>query len=213
MPCRRRVGCDSGSGVVPVDQVSTAALAAEVEELGLPADRFLLGIGSGGAPHPVPLLRLAVDELKASCSVPIAVGALGPRVRRLAAEAADGIVLSWLTPEAARQARTDASAAAAEVARAAPRLVLYARTAVVAAARGALEEEAARYESYPAYRAHFERSGYRAMDAVIYATSPEDLGARISQYDEAVDELVARAITTDDSVAGIRAVVDAIAIS
>ena len=200
-----------GLGVVPIDREPAGDVAVEAVRLGLDPARVLLGIGSGGAAHPVELVRAGIGVLRERCELPIAVGALGPRMRRLATELGDAVVYNWLTPEAARAVAADAVRDAADAGRPRPRTVLYLRTIVDPAARGALAEEAARYESFGGYAAHFERSGYRALDASLAAVDGLGVPDGIAPYDDDVDEIVIRAITTDDSAASIRRVIEATA--
>lgn len=173
------------TGVVPLDRQSGSEIAARVRDL--PIDRARIGVGSGQARHGLELIEAGVDELRAGCDLPIVVGALGPRTRALAARIADGILFNWLSPAAATGAmadlRRDASGRAVEG-------ILYARTIAEPGARPALEAEAARYASFPAYAANFERQGVAAIDTTI------DLGAPGSRERfDVVDELVLRAVT------------------
>jgi alkanesulfonate monooxygenase SsuD/methylene tetrahydromethanopterin reductase-like flavin-dependent oxidoreductase (luciferase family) len=197
------------TGVIPFDRSSAAEIAARVAQLDLPRDRLTLGVGSGAARHPLALVADGLDEV-AGLGVPVLLGALGPRMRRLGVERADGLLLSWLTPATASAAREQALAAAADAARPRPRVVLYARTITEESARPALEAEAARYASYPNYAAHFARIGHGALDATIAGTGPTALAAALADYAAAVDELVLRAITADGSDAAILRFVDAV---
>jgi len=185
------------TGVIPVDRRPPTDVLADLARLDIPRDRLVLGIGSGGARGAgvLALMRDAVGRLRADAGSAVAVGALGPRMRRLAAEEADGVVLNWLTPGAARE-QTDAHHARSRAAgRDGGRVALYVRTAFDEAALGRLEAEAARYGSYPAYAANFERLGFGPADTVI---RPGALRARLAQYLAAVDEVVLRAIVPGD---------------
>ena len=93
------------------------------------------------------------------------------------------MLLNWLTPEAAAAQRGSG------------RTILYARTALAPDALPALREEAARYASYPAYAANFERIGATALETTI-----QDL-SRIDDYAAVVDELVLRVITREPTLA------------
>lgn len=198
------------SGVVPLDRVPAAQLAERVEQLGLPRDRLVLGVGSGAARSPLGLVTAGLEELR-HLGVPLVLGALGPAMRRLGAQRADGLLLSWLTPASAAEARDRALADAAEAGVPAPRLVLYTRTAVDADAVPRLERESAQYAGYRNYAAHFARLGHTALDSTIRAADDAALAAGIAAYAGTVDEFVLRAITVDDSVAAIRRVIDAAA--
>ncbi|QEO14803.1 LLM class flavin-dependent oxidoreductase [Agromyces intestinalis] len=186
------------TGVIPLDRRPADTL----DLAGLAVDRLVLGVGSGGARHPVALVREGIATLRERTDAPIVVGALGPRMRRLAATDGDGAVLTWLTAPAAaaaaRELQADAAASARPAAQHPVRAVLYARTAVDDAARSELEAEAARYASYPNYAANFARLGIRAIDATV--TDPPGL------HDlDVVDEVVLRAITPNGTLAELEA--------
>lgn len=172
------------TGIIPLDRRPADSL-----DLGaLPVGRTTIGIGSGAARHPLGLVERGIATLRSTTEASIVVGALGPRMRRLAAERADGVLFNWLTPDAAAEASAEARAAAGDRV---VRTVLYVRTIADPAARPALEREAARYDSVRSYAENFERLGIRAIDATLDAS----MGASGVGAFDAVDELVLRAIT------------------
>ena len=174
-----------GTGVIPLDRRSAEDILGALGDL--PIDRLTLGIGTGAAKHGLALVEAAVAQLRAGTDATIVVGALGPRMRELAARVGDGVLLNWLTPEAAAQQR----AALVEPVE----TILYARTALRADALPALEAEAARYGSYPAYAANFERIGATPMQTTIRDR------AGILDYLGSADELVLRAVTREPTLA------------
>ena len=188
-----RVAADATStlglatGVIPLDRRP----AGDLEVGGLPAERTTLGIGSGRADKPLRLVAEGLETLRAATDARIVVGALAPRMRRMAAEQADGLLLNWLTPDAAAEADRELRRAAGE---GDVRSILYLRTIADEAARPALEREAESYGAVPAYAANFDRLGIRPIEATL------DDGARIEAFD-VVDELVLRAITPNGSLA------------
>ncbi|MGC4191927.1 MAG: LLM class flavin-dependent oxidoreductase [Thermomicrobiales bacterium] len=200
-----------GTGVIPLDRRPAKDILAEVNELGLPADRLLLGVGSGGVKGAagVDLVKRELLALKAGYGGSIVVGALGPRMRKVGAQDADGILLNWLTPQTAREAREqmrdDAKAAHATD----PILVTYVRVGYGEAARPVLEAEAARYGEIPGYKANFARLGIRAIDAAVYGTTSREVQSGISAYLGTVDEVVIRAITPNESVDDYQALIGA----
>lgn len=187
------------TGVLPVDRRSAAEIAGQIDARELPQDRLVVGIGSGQATHgALALVRDAAAELRAALTAPILVGALGPRMRRVAAGSADGVLLSWLPPG-------DAGAQAAEAHAAAPdgHVALYVRAALDPAARERLRAETARYAGFPSYAANFARLGIDPDDTVLDAAT-HDIAARLDEYRRGVDEVVLRAITVGDDLEGYR---------
>jgi alkanesulfonate monooxygenase SsuD/methylene tetrahydromethanopterin reductase-like flavin-dependent oxidoreductase (luciferase family) len=178
------------TGVIPLDRRPASTLDLRQ----LPPVRTTLGIGSGRAKHPVRLAGEALLALRATTTASIVVGALGPRMRRLAAEQADGVLLNWLTPKAAAEAAEEARDAASAADAVRPRVVLYVRTIADELARPALEQEVARYAAVPSYAANFDRLGIAPADATVTDA------AGLARFD-VVDELVLRAITPTNSLA------------
>jgi len=179
------------SGVIPVDRRPGERIAEDVAALGLPRERLDLGVGPGSAPSPVPRVAAALAALH-PLGAKLWVGALGPRMRRLAAEQADGLLLNWLTPDDAAEAAALARSQAQAAGRPRPTVALYVRTAVDPAAAEELAQEAARYGRVPAYARNFERLGMQASDAAI--GPGDDARSRLAEYEQAVDEVVVRLV-------------------
>ena len=181
------------TGVIPVDRRPAPAIADAVEAADLPAERLVLGIGSGAAREgALDRVSDAVEVLRARVGGRLVVGALGPRMRRLGAERSDGILLNWVTAETAAAQAREARAASAGAS-----VAVYVRTAVDPAARSRLEEEARRYAGFPNYAANFARMGVPALATTFPDAAALAEGLRA--YERAVDEVVLRAVTpTDD---------------
>ena len=186
------------TGVIPLDRRPAESLDLDR----LPVERTTLGVGSGGSRHPLGLVERGVSVLREATAASIVVGALGPRMRRLAAEQADGVLFNWLTPAAAAEAAAEARSVAGDRSMHA---VLYVRTITEAAARTALEREASRYDAVPSYAANFERLGIHAIDATLDVSADP---AGLAAFD-VVDELVLRAITPSGSLAELERFVEA----
>lgn len=195
-----------GSGVIPLDRRDAAQIAASVLALGLPQHRLSVGVGSGGPHDALRRVGDAVDRLHADLTAPVFVGALGPRMRRLGAERADGILLNWLDPASAAAATAQLRADSGGAPR---RSVLYVRTALDDAARPALEAEADRYGRIPSYAANLALLGIAPMDTTIDGIAA--LAPRLAEFSAAVDEVVLRVVTAGSSRAELLAFVDAAA--
>src|SRR5690606_1550588 len=183
-------------GVIPVDRRPASELLDDIARLELPEDRLTLGVGAGQTRRgALAMVERNLVELRAATSAALALGALGPKMRALAADAADAVVLSGLRPEAAAD-----QAAACRARNPQGSAVLYARPNQDPAARERLEEEAGRYAGFPAYAAHFDRLGFSARDTVLPREANAPIEPRLAQYLEAVDEVVLRAITPADRV-------------
>ncbi|WP_137843882.1 LLM class flavin-dependent oxidoreductase [Microbacterium sp. 2FI] len=192
------------TGVLPVDRRTPDEILERVAALELPAERLVLGIGSGGAAVGA-LARVteAVDALRAQTTARVMVGALGPKMRERGAAASDGLVLSWLTPALAARQTAEAHAVAAHT-----HTALYVRTATDPDAEARLDAETARYAGYPSYAANFARLEIAAEDTVI---RPGSVGAGITAYRSSADEVVLRAITAEDAEADYRRFIDDVA--
>jgi alkanesulfonate monooxygenase SsuD/methylene tetrahydromethanopterin reductase-like flavin-dependent oxidoreductase (luciferase family) len=193
------------TGVLPVDRRSAAQIAVELDARALPQDRLVLGIGSGQATTGVlSLVRDAAADLRSALAATIVVGALGPKMRHLAAEHSDGVLLSWLTPAVARE-----QAAEAHRAQPAAHVALYVRAAVGPGAHDRLRVETARYAGFSSYAANFARLGIEPDDTVLDAAT-HDLRARLEEYRLGVDEVVLRAITVGDALEDYRRFIDGV---
>jgi alkanesulfonate monooxygenase SsuD/methylene tetrahydromethanopterin reductase-like flavin-dependent oxidoreductase (luciferase family) len=201
---------DLGVGVIPVDRTTPEEIAARLTELDLPRDRLIVGLGSGGARTGTrELVGRAVTNLKRLTTVRVYVGALGPRMCRLGGELADGLLLSWLTPKAARETAEVVRQATMDSDRPTPTLVTYLRVGLPAGA-DKVRQEADRYAGYPAYAAHFARIGEPAIRTTISGTSSE-IQHQLAAFDGILDEVVVRAIAAEETAAAYLDVVRACA--
>lgn len=188
-----------GVGVIPLHTRGPESIVQGVREHALPLDRLLLGVGS---PNPRALSRVrdGVAALRAQLSTRIVVAALGPKMCHLAGEVADGVLFNWLTPDYARRAAEWVRAGATAAGRRAPTTYAYVRVAVGPGGGERLRQEGARYAEIPAYGAHFERMGVKPEATAIAAATPTDVPPALGAWRGAVDEVVVRAITAQDTV-------------
>lgn len=198
------------SGVIPVDRMPARDIVSSFREKGLPADRVTIGIGASKPPSPLEQVREAAAAITGELCVPVVVGALGPKMRRLGVRETDGILLNWLTPEGARQAMEDKAADLADEVGHEALVALYIRCALGNEALPVLEREAARYAGIPSYAANFRRLGFTAMESAVYANDAATLRDGLESFLGVVDEPVVRAITANDSLAAYLALIDAV---
>jgi alkanesulfonate monooxygenase SsuD/methylene tetrahydromethanopterin reductase-like flavin-dependent oxidoreductase (luciferase family) len=179
------------TGVLPVDRRTPGEILERIDGLTLPVERLVLGIGSGAGPAGA-LARVtdAAAALREGTTARVVVGALGPKMRRVGAEASDGLLLSWLTPDVAAAQADEARAIAPGT-----HVALYVRAATDPRAVARLADETRRYAGYPAYAANFARLGISAHDTTV---GPDGAAERVAAYREAVDEVVLRVITAHD---------------
>lgn len=183
-----------GSGVIPLDRRPAAQIADDVRSRGLPEGRLVVGLGAGGLPRPVPIVSRETAALRSAVEASVIIGALGPRMRRLAATESDGVLLNWLTPSTAAEA-AQAFHREASLAGRPGRTILYVRTAIDTDALPALEQQVALYGRIGAYAKNFDALGIAPADAAIAPS--DDLSTRLGEYRAAVDEVVVRILTAD----------------
>ena len=189
-----------GVGVIPLTYLQPSQIAQEVLQYQVPTDRFYLGVGSGSGPGGVERVSEGIRMLRAELDTTIVIGAMGPRMCRLAGREADGVLFNWLTPEWARRSAEWVREAAGRANRPVPRLMAYVRVALGDGAVARLQEEARRYEAFPHYAAHFRRMGSSAASTAVTGATPEEIQRGLAMWDGAVDEAIVRAITAQDTV-------------
>jgi alkanesulfonate monooxygenase SsuD/methylene tetrahydromethanopterin reductase-like flavin-dependent oxidoreductase (luciferase family) len=198
-----------GVGVIPLTGRSPESIVEGVRQLGLPLDRLILGIGSGSAPGGLALVRAGIERLRAELPVEIVIAALGPKMCRLAGEAADGVLFNWVTPEYGRTSADWVREGAAAASRRRPTLYTYVRVALGEAGRRRLAGEGARYGAIPSYASHFARMGVAPETTCIGAASATELPIGLAAWNGIVDEVVVRAITPNDTAEELRELLDA----
>jgi alkanesulfonate monooxygenase SsuD/methylene tetrahydromethanopterin reductase-like flavin-dependent oxidoreductase (luciferase family) len=200
-----------GVGVIPLDRRSAEDIAGSVLELGLPQERLLVGIGSGGQKGGLARVRDGAATLEERLEAVIVVGALGPKMCALAGANADGVLLNWLTPEyvAPSAALVDQAAAAAKRPR--PLILGYVRTAFGPGSSDVFTQEARRYAGAPAYAANFARMGSPAAATAVIGDTRREIQAGLAKFTSELDETVVRAITGEESAAAYLALLQAAA--
>ena len=171
-----------GVGVLPLHRYQPAEIAGEVERLGIDPGRLWLGIGSGALSPQIEVLQRAVVELRRLLpeTTRVVVAAMRPRLCRLGGAIADGVLLNWMLPGQAGEARQWVREAATEHGRTVPVVASYVRVAVGPAAHRRLLEEESFYRTInEGHRKHFA-----AMDVPVGS-----VGIAASQRSEVIDAL------------------------
>lgn len=187
-----------GSGVTSIDSMMSASeVIEEVRQRQLPQDRLIVGVGANKAPSPLTTVREGIDLIHQELpAVPVYVGALGPKMRALGVQHGDGVLLNWLTPDAAREAMEDRHSDAPETN---AKVALYIRCALGEPNHQQIRAEADRYSGFPSYAANFKRLGFTAMDAAVAVETPTELQHRLVAFQGVIDQPILRAITAEDS--------------
>ena len=188
-----------GIGVIPLHTRAPASIVEGVRAHALPLERLWLGVGS---PNPKSLERVreGVAALRKELKTKLVVAALGPKMCRLAGEIADGVLFNWLTPEHAKASAALVREGAQSAKRPAPRVYAYVRLAMGPGAAERVAKEGARYDSVPAYHANFERMGVKPEATAIVTDTPAEVARALTRWDGVVDEVVLRALPTDEGV-------------
>ncbi|MGH2615285.1 MAG: LLM class flavin-dependent oxidoreductase [Thermomicrobiales bacterium] len=200
-----------GVGVIPLDRQPAEEIARRVEELALPQERLLIGIGSGNPNGGLARVRAGAAVLEKQLHAPVVVGALGPRMCALAGETSDGVLLNWLTAGYVTPSAAITDEAAREAQRPRPLILGYVRTVYGPGAREVFAEEAGRYGRFPAYAANFTRMGTPAEGTAVVGDTQEEIQAGLASFTSELDETVVRAIVGNESTADFLALLAAAA--
>ncbi|MGI8484104.1 MAG: LLM class flavin-dependent oxidoreductase [Thermomicrobiales bacterium] len=184
-----------GVGAIPLTRESPEEIADQIRNLPLPSNRLRLGLGSGTGVGSLDRLRRGVESLRTLADVEVVVAPLGPTMCEVAGEAADAVLLNWLTPSYAAKSAEWVRKGATRAGRDVPVITCYVRCALGSASLARLETECARYGSFPHYAAHFERQGVQPLETAILATSSIAMQKQIEVYESVLDQVVVRAIT------------------
>jgi len=186
-----------GIGAVPCDRRPAAGVAKQVAAAGMPLERLVLVVGSGGSGS-VGAVRAAVTELREALGpeASLCVAAMGPRMCRLGGEIADLVLLNWMNPErivwARGEVREGATRRPGGLRAAEPELASYIRVSLGEGAALRVGAEAARYAAMPAYAKNFAAMGVASVG--IAGPDPARASGMIERYLEVLDEAIVRPI-------------------
>jgi len=190
-------GLDLGVAVIALDRTPPAAIAADVERLGLDPARLWLGVGAGFGERPLTRMREALPELRERLpGVRLVLAAMGPKMCELAGAAYDGAFFNWMTPDFAAGAREKVEAGARGAGLETPPVFGYVRTAVGADAATRLAKEESFYRDlHDGYRNHFARLSEPEGTVGVAAADPTEAQSQLSAY-TALDTAVVRGLAS-----------------
>lgn len=198
-------------GIAPLSERAAEEIAAEVERLGLPPGRLVLGVGTGSGSS-LDAVRDAVGMLRRLLpDVRVAIAALGPRMCALGGEIADPVLLNWAFPDRIAWARERIAAGAASAGRPMPRVAGYVRVAIGPDALARLTAEADRYRGRPRPYARLfddQRTSERGAPGVA-VLDPAEAATLLAPYREALDSCVVRALPAEAGAAAWLAIAEA----
>jgi len=181
-----------GVGVIPIDRRPASEIVEAINEQRLPKDRLIIGVGAGGELYgSLDNVRTAVRIVREESGVPVAVGALGPKMVAMAAKDADAVLLNWLTPRQARFSTQEIRSQQGEDHRC--EVIAYVRVALPDGFEQ-LSGEGDRYASFPAYARHFARMQAQPLQTCVYGTR-EKIQSGLAAFDKDIDETVVRAVS------------------
>jgi len=194
---------DLGVGVLPIDRQQPAHIASEITRLGLDPARLWIGVGSGQLRAPMDIMRGAVAELRELLpdGTRIVVAAMRPRMCALGGAIADAVLLNWMLPAQAAEARRWVQEGATQAGRAAPIVATYVRVAIGPDSLQRLQAAESKYRNInEAHRRHFSAmAAPLGSVGIAAATRPEALD-KLAPYHAALDLPIARLIAEPDPI-------------
>jgi alkanesulfonate monooxygenase SsuD/methylene tetrahydromethanopterin reductase-like flavin-dependent oxidoreductase (luciferase family) len=206
-------GLELGVGVLPLDRHRPARVAAAIDRLGLDPARLWIGIGSGQQRRQVDLLERGVRELREILpeQTRIVVAAMRPRLCRLGGALADGVLLNWMLPAQAEEARRWVGEGADQAGRRAPVVASYVRVAVGTGASQRLRDEEERYRNInEAHRRHFAAMDVPLGSVGVVASTRAEAQDQLAPYQSVLDLPIVRVLADRDT-ASLTAVAEAAA--
>jgi alkanesulfonate monooxygenase SsuD/methylene tetrahydromethanopterin reductase-like flavin-dependent oxidoreductase (luciferase family) len=181
-----------GVGVIPIDRRPPDTIVRAIEEKQLPKDRLIVGVGAGGELYgSLDNVREAINIIRTEAGVPVAVGALGPKMIALAAREADAVLLNWLTPRQAKLSTQEVRSRQGEAHHC--EVIAYVRVALPEGFEQ-LAGEGDRYASFPQYARHFSRMQAQPLATCAYGTK-DKIQRGLAAFDAEVEETVVRAVS------------------
>jgi hypothetical protein len=191
-----------GVGVLPLDRHQPTQIAAEIDRRQLDPAKLWIGIGSGQLRRQVDVVERAVGELREilPAETRIVVAAMGPRLCRLGGALADGVLLNWMLPEHAAEARRWVQQGAADAGRAAPVVASYVRVALGSGSVQRLRGEEGRYRTINERHRRFFAAMKAPLGSVgVAAPTPPGVQDGLAPYQSALDLPIVRVLADADA--------------
>jgi alkanesulfonate monooxygenase SsuD/methylene tetrahydromethanopterin reductase-like flavin-dependent oxidoreductase (luciferase family) len=188
-----------GVGVLPIDRHEPAHIAAEITRLGLDPTKLWIGVGSGQLRTPMNRIQRAVAELRDLLpdGTRIVLAAMRPRMCHLGGAIADGVLLNWMLPAQAAEARRWVHEGASQAGRAAPIVAMYVRVAIGPDALERLQVEETKYRNLnQAHRQHFNAMGVPLGSVGVAAATRTEALEELAPYHAALDLPIARLVAS-----------------
>jgi alkanesulfonate monooxygenase SsuD/methylene tetrahydromethanopterin reductase-like flavin-dependent oxidoreductase (luciferase family) len=186
-----------GVGTLPLDRHQPVRIAAEIDRLGLDPSKLWIGIGSGQLRSPIGTVQRAIGELRELLpeETRIVVAAMRPRLCRLGGAIADGVLLNWMLPAQAAEARRWVHQGADNAGRATPVVASYVRVAVGSGSRQRLRDEEGYYRNVnDDHRKHFEAMDVPLGSVGVTASARPGLLEGLAPYHSALDLPIVRVL-------------------
>jgi len=206
-------GLELGVGVLPLHRHRPAKIGAEIDRLGLDPAKLWIGVGSGSLRPQIDVVRRSVAELRELLpeEIRIVVAAMRPGLCRVGGAVADGVLLNWMLPAHAAQARRWVREGADEVGRAAPLVASYVRVAVGPGSLQRLRDEEGFYRTInEGHRKHFEAMDVPLGTVGVAASARPEVLEGLAPYQSALDIPIVR-VLADHNATALSAVADAAA--
>jgi alkanesulfonate monooxygenase SsuD/methylene tetrahydromethanopterin reductase-like flavin-dependent oxidoreductase (luciferase family) len=190
-----------GVGVLPVDRHQPAHIAAEISRIGLDPARLWIGVGSGQLPAPLDVMRRAVGELRDLLpdGTRVVLAAMRRRMCHLGGAIADAVLLNWMPPAQAAEARRWVQEGATQAGRAAPIVAAYVRVAVGPDSMQRLKAAESKYRNINrAHRQHFEAMDVPLGSVGVAAATRTQALDKLAPYQAALDLPIARLVADPD---------------
>jgi alkanesulfonate monooxygenase SsuD/methylene tetrahydromethanopterin reductase-like flavin-dependent oxidoreductase (luciferase family) len=198
-----------GVGVLPLDRYQPADIAAQIDRLGLDPAKLWVGIGSGQLRSPIRTVERAVVELREILpeQTRIVVAAMRPRLAHLGGQIADAVLLNWLLPAQAAQARGWVQEGSDAAGRAVPLMASYVRVAVGPDGQQRLRAEEGRYRNINEnHRRHFEAMDVELGSVGVVAAARQEVLGGLAPYHAVLDLPIVRVLAAQDATSLLAAV-------